>query len=98
MYCHSDNARYPWYTEVQPVAWYMQHHINEGRAELNFSQFATYSPKKAHHKIEEVEETVSEGEMPIYSYTLMHSEAKLTNEEKKIIINWAREFRGQFKD
>ena len=97
MDCHSDNTTYPWYTEMQPIAWYMADHINEGKAELNFSKFASYSAKKAHHKLEEVEETIEKGEMPIYSYTLLHPKAKLSEEEKTLVVEWAKEFRQQFK-
>lgn len=66
--CHSNNSRYPWYTYIQPIAWITAHHIEEGKRELNFSEFGTYSLKKSNHKLEEVEETVHQREMPIKSY------------------------------
>src|SRR5215213_8131450 len=56
--CHSNNTEYPWYTNIQPVGWWLQHHVNEGKAELDFSKFSTYSPKRQHHKLEEVIEQV----------------------------------------
>ena len=51
--CHSNNTRYPWYANVQPVAWWLQEHVNDGKKHLNFSEFGTYAPKKQHHKFEE---------------------------------------------
>jgi hypothetical protein len=87
--CHSDHTEYPWYTNIQPVGWWMAHHVDEGMHELNFSQFNTYKLRRKLHKLEEVAEQVKEGEMPMDSYTWTHSDAKLTDAEKEILINWA---------
>ncbi len=87
--CHSNNTVYPWYANIQPVAWWLADHVNEGKKELNFSEFLTYSPKKAHHKLEEVNEMVKEGEMPLQSYTIIHQNAKLSEPQKLEIANWA---------
>lgn len=93
--CHSNNSRYPWYTNIQPLGWYLAHHIDEGKAELNFSEFATYPTKKAHHKIEEVQETLEKQEMPLASYTLVHKDANLTDAEKQLLINWSKSLRTE---
>lgn len=95
--CHSNNTVYPWYAEIQPVAWWLADHVNEGKSELNFSEFASYKPKKADHKLEEVIEMIQEGEMPLKSYTLIHGEAKLSEAQKISIINWAEDLRKQIK-
>ena len=95
--CHSNNTNYPWYAYIQPVAWYTAHHVNEGKSELNFSDFANYPHKKAHHKLEEVEETVANGEMPNNAYLQMHANAKLTDEEKQILIDWSKSLRAAMK-
>ena len=87
--CHSNNTRYPWYTNIQPVGLWMQNHVNEGKGELNLDEFLTYSPKKAHHKLEECIEMVKEGEMPLESYTWIHKNAKLSQEEKVALTDWA---------
>ena len=89
MDCHSNQSRYPWYNNIQPVAWWIEDHIEEGKGELNFDAFASYKPKRQHHKMEEIVEQVKEGEMPLESYTWMHKEANLTQEEKEILTNWA---------
>ena len=87
--CHSNNTVYPWYANVQPVAWWLADHVNEGKGELNFDEFGTYSAKKAHHKLEEVIEMVKEDEMPLGSYTVIHQDAKLTEQEKMALTEWA---------
>ena len=87
--CHSNNTVYPWYTNIQPVGFWMDDHVKDGKDELNLSEFLTYSPKKARHKMEEVVDMVKEGEMPLDSYTWIHTEAKLTQEEKAALTDWA---------
>lgn len=86
--CHSDNTEYPWYTRIQPVGWWMQDHVDEGRSELNFSQFGTYSTKRAQHKLDEIIEEIREGEMPLTSYLITHREAKLTESERQLLADW----------
>ncbi|HVD98093.1 MAG TPA: heme-binding domain-containing protein [Cytophagaceae bacterium] len=86
--CHSNETRYPWYTNVAPLSWWVKDHINEGREELNFSEWKNYNAKKADHKLEECIEQIEEGEMPMYSYTLSHSEATLSEAQKKLLIDW----------
>lgn len=93
--CHSNNTRYPWYAEVQPVAWYLAYHVDEGKGELNFDEFLTYPPKKQDHKMEEVVEMIEKGEMPLDSYTLLHHDAKLDENQKASLIAWAKEVRAQ---
>src|SRR5690348_8692192 len=63
--CHSNNTRYPWYTNIQPVGWWMQHHVNDGKEELNFSEFGSYPAKRQAHKLEEVAKQVKDDEMPL---------------------------------
>ena len=86
--CHSYETAYPWYTNVQPLAWWIKDHIDEGRDEMNFSEWGTYSPRRADHKLEESVELVEGGEMPLESYTLAHGEAKLSEAQKKILTDW----------
>ena len=87
--CHSNNTVYPWYTNVQPIGWWLQNHVNEGKRELNFSEFSTYTPKRQSHKMEEVAEQVKKGEMPLDSYLWVHTEAKLSDADKQLLVQWA---------
>jgi uncharacterized membrane protein len=87
--CHSNNTVYPWYANIQPVGFWLDDHVKDGKGELNFSEFLTYSPKKARHKMEEVVEQVKESEMPLNSYTWIHRDADLTPDERTEIVAWA---------
>jgi hypothetical protein len=95
--CHTNNTKYPWYAEVMPVGWFLANHVKEGKQHFNFDEFATYKPKKALHKLEEVAETVEKNEMPMNSYTKIHKEAQLTDSEKKLLIDWANTTRETLK-
>lgn len=86
--CHSNQPAYPWYTNIAPVSWWIKHHINEGSHHLNFSEWGTYSEKRKNHKLEECIEKVEEGEMPMASYTWMHGEAKLTDAQRLVLVEW----------
>jgi hypothetical protein len=90
--CHSNNSNYPWYTNIQPFGMWIQDHIDEGKSELNFSEFKTYTAKRQAKKMHEIEEMIEENEMPLYSYTIIHRNAKLTDIEKQQLIAWAKAF------
>ena len=83
--CHSNNTNYPWYNKIQPINWWLADHINEGKEELNFDEFNAYSTKKKLHKLDEVIETIKDNEMPLKSYTIIHSNAKLSDSDKQEI-------------
>lgn len=95
--CHSNNTVYPWYSEVQPVAWWLNNHIKDAKSEINFSEFATFAPKKADHKMKEVMDEVKEEEMPLKSYSIIHKNARLTDAQRLTIINWAKQIRAQIQ-
>lgn len=91
--CHSNNTRYPWYASFQPVAWWLNDHVQEGKRELNFSEFATYSPRRQYNKLDDVIDLVKKDEMPLGSYTLIHTDARLTKDEKVALTGWADSIR-----
>lgn len=86
--CHSNETVYPWYANVQPFGWFLKDHIDEGRKKLNFSTFANYEPKRQAKKLDETAELIENGGMPLESYTLIHKEAKLTAEQKKLLVDY----------
>lgn len=88
--CHSNNTVYPWYSHIQPVAFWLNNHINEGKEKLNFSEFATYYKKKAAKKLDKVIASQEKGWMPLSSYTIIHKDAILSTDEKKLVIDWAK--------
>ena len=87
--CHSNNTRYPWYVNIQPMGWLMARHIRNGKANLNFSEFGNYSNRKQTNKLRAIETSIKESSMPLSSYMIMHTNAKLTQEDKKLISDWA---------
>ena len=86
--CHSNNTVYPWYANVQPVAWWLHNHVEEGKEEINFDEFATYRPSRQYRKLKEIHDEIEEGEMPLYSYTLINTNVKLSVNDKKTILDW----------
>lgn len=93
--CHSNNTVYPWYSKIQPVKWWLANHINDGKRHLNFDEFSTYPKDKKLHKLDEVAETVNADEMPLSSYTVIHTQAKLSAEQKSLIQSWVKSMKGQ---
>ncbi len=95
--CHSNSTVYPWYAEVQPIAWWLDDHVKDGKKHLNFNEFASYRLAKQYHKLEEVFDEVKGGEMPLESYTIVHGDAKLTTEERNILLDWSVAVRDTMK-
>jgi hypothetical protein len=87
--CHTHNTRWPWYAQITPVNWWLRHHVDEGREHLNLSRFATYPPKRAAHKMEEVCEMVNKREMPLKSYLPLHPDARLSPADRNRMCDWA---------
>jgi hypothetical protein len=85
--CHSNHVNYPWYSHIAPVSWLIKHDITEGREKLNFSEWSNYSKQRQIRKLTDIKEEIKGG-MPLAPYTLIHSNSKLTDEQKKIIGVW----------
>ncbi|MBL4707344.1 MAG: heme-binding domain-containing protein [Flavobacteriales bacterium] len=94
--CHSNQIDYPWYTDIAVVSWWTQDHINEGREHLNFSEWGNYSGEKKEHKAEEAWEEIEEGEMPLESYTLIHRDADLSDEERELLVEYFKGIEGKY--
>jgi len=88
--CHSNETRYPWYSNIAPASWFLKNHIDEGRKHLNFSIFSTYEPKRQAHKLQECIEMLEKEKMPLESYYLGHQSAKLTSEQRKELIKYLK--------
>jgi hypothetical protein len=86
--CHSNNTEYPWYSRVQPIGLLLESHINEGKIELNFSEFESYSVRKQKSKLKSMVNQVEKGEMPLSSYTFIHRGARLSQDSKKALVNY----------
>ena len=91
--CHSNNTNYPWYSNLQPIRFFMDGHINEAKENLNFSEFGNYSRRKKENKLDRIIKQIKSDEMPLNSYTLIHKNAKLTDQNKIVLINWMQEIK-----
>lgn len=87
--CHSDNTRYPWYARVQPLGWFLEGHIRKGKAELNFSSFGSYAPRRQASKFRAIANSLRDGTMPPGSYLAFHKKARLSGRDLKGLGDWS---------
>ena len=97
MDCHSNNTRYPWYNNIQPVAWWLNNHIIDGKKGLNFDEFIDKRPRFQYRRMEQTIDLVKKGEMPLDSYTWIHKDAILSEEEKTKLFDWAQSIMDTLK-
>lgn len=95
--CHSNNTQYPWYNKVQPAAWFLENHIKDGKEELNFNEWDAYSNRRKNSKLKSIISQVKDDEMPLASYTLIHKDAKLSNSEKTLIIDYMKNLKEKLE-
>ena len=96
--CHSNETRWPLYSYIAPISWLVVGHVNEGRGDLNFSEWPTFDFELQELALSDIAEQVSEGKMPLQSYTLIHRDAKLSDEERELLLGWARSGGGMAGD
>jgi hypothetical protein len=87
--CHTSQTVWPWYGQVAPVSWLLVNHVNEGRGELNLSDWGLYTARRKDRKLKEICEQVTKGKMPLASYTLLHRQANLSDSDKQVLCTWA---------
>jgi hypothetical protein len=95
--CHSNNTRYPWYSKLQPVDWWLDNHVKGGKRNLNLDEYSNQRLRAQYHKLEEIAGQVKKGEMPLESYTWIHKDAILTETEKNTLISWADNIRDSMQ-
>ncbi len=91
--CHSNQTRWPWYSYVAPVSWMVSHDVHEGRKQMNFSEWSTYTEKRRDQKLEEICEQVTNGDMPDGKYALIHRSARPTQEQRDAVCEWTESVR-----
>lgn len=89
--CHSNQVNLPWYSKVAPSSWLLAGHIKEGRSYLNFSEWAAYSDREKIGLLGDIRDEVSSGKMPLKSYLLIHSDARIDTAEISAILKWAED-------
>ena len=86
--CHSNNTKYPWYSYIQPIAWWLNSHIQDGKKGLNFSEFGSYPIGKQYKRLADIDTLINNNEMPLDSYLWIHKYAKLDEQQKQAIVKW----------
>ena len=86
--CHSNKTVWPWYTNVAPVSWWLSNHVNDGRRDLNFSDWASLPPDRQDRTLRQICDEVEDGNMPLSSYLPMHPAARLSEQDKKTLCDW----------
>lgn len=95
--CHSNNTVYPWYAEIQPVRWWLDGHISDGKSGLNFDEFLSYRISKQFKRLADINELVKKDEMPLDSYLWIHKYAILNDEQKQKVYNWTNSVRDSIR-
>jgi len=86
--CHSNEVRWPWYSNIAPASWLVVHDVNEAREHMNFSEWQSYSAEDKEDNIEDIWEEIDDGEMPLWYYLILHNDARLSDNDKKTIKSW----------
>ena len=87
--CHTNRTRWPWYSHVAPVSWFVTDHVNHGRRHLNFSEWPE-DREQVEYRLKEICGEVKNGMMPLASYEVIHRHAKLSSDDVKTICDWTR--------
>ena len=95
--CHSNQTNWRWYTYVAPVSWFTVGHVNEGRAELNFSEWGRYRQRMKETRLKAICVQCQGGTMPLASYTFVHRDVRLSSEEVKAICAWTEKARKELE-
>jgi hypothetical protein len=88
--CHSNRTRWPWYSNVAPVSWFVIGHVNDGRRDLNFSEWGNYDQRRQNARLQQMCDLASSGVMPLSSYTPLHPGSKLTPDQVKTLCEWTK--------
>jgi len=86
--CHSNQTVYPWYSRISPASLYMNRHIVKGKEDLNFSEYGLLDKVDRIGVFADFCDVLDAGTMPLQSYTLIHKDARLRQEEKEILCSW----------
>ena len=96
--CHSNSTRWPWYSHVAPVSWFVIDHVNHGRSHLNLSEWGRYEPTEADNQLRNMCREVRSGVMPLDSYTWIHRGAAISQEDVKVLCDWTTAERSRLNN
>lgn len=87
--CHSNHTEYPWYSRISPVSWYLYKHIQDGKEELNLSEYGVLDKAEKIGALSDIYDALEAGTMPLKSYLLIHQDARISQEEIDALLDWA---------
>jgi hypothetical protein len=96
--CHSNHTTWPWYSNVAPMSWLVINDVNRGRGKMNFSEWGKMSSSKQEIKLDKICEEITDGEMPLKQYLLIHRDAELSQADKDLLCNWANNELKKFEN
>lgn len=88
--CHSANTRWPLYSRIAPSSWLVEHDVKEGREHMNLSTWDLYSIDNRIDLLAKIATQLRQGRMPLKQYLLLHPEARLSDDERKLVIDWTK--------
>ena len=89
--CHSNETVWPWYARIAPASFLIARDVKAGRKKLNLSIWGSYDELRKTRKKREIAKEVGGGDMPPWYYVPLHPEAKLSAEERELIVKWANQ-------
>ncbi len=89
--CHSNQTVYPWYAELQPVGWWLNYHVVDGKRHFNLNNFASLRVAIQKKKMEECIDQIKHDDMPLNSYTWIHKDAVLSDADKQTMYAWCQQ-------
>ncbi len=88
--CHSNHTVWPWYSNVAPMSWLVADDVKSGRSKMNFSEWGKMSASKQEIKLDKICDEISEGEMPLKKYLMIHKDAELSQADKDLLCGWSQ--------
>jgi hypothetical protein len=95
--CHSNDTRWPWYTNVSPVSWLVANHVIEGREHFNYSQWTSIDEDDQDSLLGGMCSLTQRGRMPLPSYLVLHRNAKLSAADVKTLCAWSEKMRDMLQ-
>lgn len=88
--CHSNEVKYPWYSSIAPISWFIKEHVNQGKEYVNFSEYGKYNRYQKENIKSSLYRVIENKTMPLNSYLWMHKEANLSEKDYILLLNWFR--------
>jgi hypothetical protein len=93
--CHSNQTKYPWYAHIAPSSWLLASDVKEGREHLNFSDWTKMNKLQQVAALSDIANEVASGDMPFFLYPIMHKDARMTEADRKEMVDWAKKYQNE---